>query len=98
MAATGSALAINALCWRRWEGARERVAPSSLTLWRRVSPRALRFARDSLRWREMDSNFRFRARRNQEIQVSRRSSTDLVYGIVARISAEPSGRHAREQY
>src|ERR1700719_705159 len=41
-------------------------------------------------WREMDSNFRFRARRNQEIQVSRRSSTDLVYGTVARISAEPS--------
>ena len=38
------------------------------------------------------------ARRNQEIQVSRRSSTDLVYGTVARISAEPSGRHAREQY
>src|SRR6202035_4716507 len=29
------------------EGARERVAPSSSTLWRRVSPRALRFARDS---------------------------------------------------
>ena len=29
------------------EGARERVAPSSLTLWRRVSPRALRFAGDS---------------------------------------------------
>src|ERR1700730_6803577 len=48
--------------------------------------------------REMDSNFRFRARRNQEIQVSRRSSTDLVYGTVARISAEPSGRDAREQY
>ena len=38
------------------------------------------------------------ARRNQEIQVSRWSSTDLVYGTVARISAEPSGRHAREQY
>src|SRR6202035_3652773 len=52
----------------------------------------------TLCWREMDSNFRFRARRNQEIQVSRRSSTDLVYGTVARISAEPSGRHAREQY
>src|ERR1700694_5593019 len=50
------------------------------------------------RWREMDSNFRFRARRNQEISVSRWSSTDLVYGTVARISAEPSGRHAREQY
>src|ERR1700730_11452072 len=49
------------------------------------------------RWREMDSNFRFRARRNQEISVSRWSSTDLVYGTVARISAEPSGRHAREQ-
>ena len=46
----------------------------------------------------MDSNFRFRARRNQEISVSRWSSTDLVYGTVARISAEPSGRHAREQY
>src|ERR1700730_16204856 len=29
------------------EGARERVGPSSLTLWRRVSPRALRFAGDS---------------------------------------------------
>jgi hypothetical protein len=42
------------------------------------------------RWREMDSNFRFRARRNQEISVSR--------WTVARISAEPSGRHAREQY
>src|ERR1700724_823237 len=26
------------------------------------------------------------------------SSTDLVYGTVARISAQPSGRHAREQY
>src|ERR1700738_3908051 len=38
------------------------------------------------------------ARRNQEISVSRWSSTDLVYGTVARISAEPSGRHAREQY
>src|ERR1700738_607254 len=50
------------------------------------------------RWRGMDSNFRFRARRNQEISVSRWSSTDLVYGTVARISAEPSGRHAREQY
>src|ERR1700738_816411 len=50
------------------------------------------------RWREMDSDFRFRARRNQEISVSRWSSTDLVYGTVARISAEPSGRHAREQY
>src|ERR1700720_2693053 len=50
------------------------------------------------RWREMDSNFRFRARRNQEISVSRWSSTDLVYGTVARISAQPSGRHAREQY
>src|ERR1700719_3719201 len=49
-------------------------------------------------WREMDSNFRFRARRNQEISVSRWSSTDLVYGTVARISAQPSGRHAREQY
>ena len=46
----------------------------------------------------MNSNFRFRARRNQEISVSRWSSTDLVYGTVARISAEPSGRHAREQY
>src|SRR5580692_1129862 len=46
----------------------------------------------------MDSNFGFRERRNQEIQVSRRSSTDLVYGTVARISAEPSGRQAREQY
>src|ERR1700730_1644795 len=46
----------------------------------------------------MDSNFRFRARRNQKISVSRWSSTDLVYGTVARISAEPSGRHAREQY
>ena len=44
------------------------------------------------------SIFRFRARRNQEISVSRWSSTDLVYGTVARISAEPSGRHAREQY
>jgi hypothetical protein len=52
----------------------------------------------TLCWREMDSNFRFRARRNQEISVSRWSSTDLVYGTVARISAEPSGRHAREQY
>ncbi len=31
------------------------------------------------RWREMDSNFRFRARRNREILVSRRSSTDLVW-------------------
>jgi hypothetical protein len=43
------------------EGARERVAPSSLTLWRRVSPRALRFARDSPLegGREMDSNLRF---------------------------------------
>src|ERR1700731_4151526 len=30
-------------------------------------------------WREMDSNFRFRARRNREILVSRRSSTDLVW-------------------
>ena len=49
-------------------------------------------------WREMDSNFRFRARRNQEISVSHWSSTDLVYGTVARISAEPSGRHTREQY
>src|ERR1700730_14335258 len=38
------------------------------------------------------------ARRNHEISVSRWSSTDLVYGTVARISAEPSGRHAREQY
>src|SRR6202035_4953342 len=44
------------------------------------------------------SIFRFRARRNQEISVSRWSSTDLVYGTVVRISAEPSGRHAREQY
>src|SRR5580700_4240408 len=52
----------------------------------------------TLCWREMDSNFRFRARRNQEISVSRWSSTDLVYETVARISAEPSGRHAREQY
>ena len=50
------------------------------------------------RWREMDSNFRFRARRNHEISVSRWSSTDFVYGTVARISAEPSGRHARDQY
>ena len=32
---------------RRIGGSRERVAPSSSTLWRRVSPRALRFARDS---------------------------------------------------
>ena len=31
------------------------------------------------RWREMDSNFRFRARRNREILLSRRSSTDLVW-------------------
>jgi hypothetical protein len=46
----------------------------------------------------MDSNLRFRARRNQEISVSRWSSTDLVYGTVARISAEPPGRHTREQY
>jgi hypothetical protein len=36
--------------------------------------------------------------KNQEISVARWSSTDLVYGTVARISAEPSGRHAREQY
>src|ERR1700730_15579738 len=33
----------------------------------------------SLCWRELDSNFRFRARRNREILVSRRSSTDLVW-------------------
>jgi hypothetical protein len=33
----------------------------------------IRFAR-TLRWREMDSNFRFRARRNQEISVFRWSS------------------------
>ena len=33
----------------------------------------------TLCWREMDSNFRFRARRNREILVSRRSSTDLVW-------------------
>jgi len=31
------------------------------------------------RWREMDSNHRFRARRNREILVSRWSSTDLVW-------------------
>jgi hypothetical protein len=50
------------------------------------------------RWREMDSNFWYRARRNQEISASRWSSADLVYGTVAQISAEPSGRHTREQY
>src|ERR1700726_518046 len=39
-----------------------------------------------------------REKKSREISVSRWSSTDLVYGTVARISAEPSGRHAREQY
>jgi ABC-type sugar transport system ATPase subunit len=34
---------------------------------------------ETLRWREMDSNHRFRARRNREILVSRWSSTDLVW-------------------
>jgi hypothetical protein len=36
--------------------------------------------------------------KKSKISVSRWSSTDLVYGTVARISPEPSGRHTREQY